>query len=246
MNLQPEDRPARPGDVDTPTSASSKRTAKLARRPSTASRSGGPSETGAYTGGNDLATKKNVNSLASSRGMDVREQNNKIMIQTQDGKTLQFENYAAAEAYLQGSGQGTKVVKKAAPVETMGVTPQALEATEGDNDIAGFQAKAEQLGARVMAQKNGSVIVFAPEWNPPLLGRQFSNANEAEVWLTDEYGKRGNEELVQKNFTPLDQGDTPADTLPPVKKKSGATPQLTANLDLQESVAYSTWRNRQV
>jgi len=109
--------------------------------------------------------------------------------------------------------------------------------------MSAFHQKAEQMGAKVMMQKNGNMIVFAPEWNPPLDGKQFSSAPEAQAWLTEEYASRGNEQTIQKGFTPLDQADTPADTLPPIKKKSGATPQLTANLDMQESFNYEQWRS---
>ena len=215
---------------------------KRAARPS--SRSGpSSSEKSAEYSGNDLATKQNVKSLASSLGIDVREQNNKIMVQAKDGKMLQFENYAAAEDYLEGS---TRFIKKAAPVEAIGVTPEAMEVTHGANDMASFHSMAEEIGAQTMMQKNGSMIVFAPNWNPPLSGKQFSNAKDAEVWLNDEYAKRGNQEPMQKNFTPLDQADTPSDTLPRVRKKSGATPQLTANLNLQESMSYAQFRSLQV
>ncbi len=186
----------------------------------------------------DSQDKSKLRSYAASRGMQVAEQNGSIILTASDGKRLKFPDYNAAMEYFDRGS--TRMVKKDAPTEA-----PSLDMVHGENDHAECQKQAEAIGAKVMPQKNGSIIVFAPDWNPPLSGKQFSDAKQAKAWLTEEYESRGGTMPIEKGFTPLDQADTPADTLPPVKKKSGATPQLTANLGLQESVAYATWRARQ-
>jgi len=191
----------------------------------------------------DDKSKRNVRQYAAAKGMQVSEQNGQVVVQTPTGKNLRFVNYAAAEAYLEGT-TSSKKVQKAAPEMAQAADQGMMEPqAEPVDEMEVFHQQAEQMGAKVMMQKNGNMIVFAPEWNPPLDGKQFSSAPEAQAWLTEEYASRGNEQTIQKGFTPLDQADTPADTLPPIKKKSGATPQLTANLDMQESFNYEQWRS---